>query len=154
MVEVHQGVKSYSVSSPDELALVSFAKACGYSFEGTDDENIMTIRVGDNTLKYQLLHVLEFNSTRKRMSVILKDPQGKIILFTKGADSIVLARVKKSNKYIPETFKNLGSFGDEGLRTLVYAKKELSESDFAAWETLYKEACMSIQDREAKMMER
>ena len=44
--------------------------------------------------KYKLLEVLEFNSTRKRMSVILRDgTTGKIHLYSKGADSILLERM-------------------------------------------------------------
>jgi phospholipid-translocating ATPase len=39
------------------------------------------------------LNVLEFNSARKRMSVIVKDEEGKLFLFTKGADKYVLPPV-------------------------------------------------------------
>jgi magnesium-transporting ATPase (P-type) len=40
--------------------------------------------------KYMLLHVLDFTSERKRMSVIVRDLQTqKILLLTKGADSII-----------------------------------------------------------------
>jgi phospholipid-translocating ATPase len=41
-------------------------------------------------MKYEKLAFLEFNSIRKRMSVIIRDPQSKkIVLYTKGADSTV-----------------------------------------------------------------
>jgi phospholipid-transporting ATPase len=43
--------------------------------------------------KFELLNVCEFTSTRKRMSVILKDVNGKIILMCKGADSVILERL-------------------------------------------------------------
>ena len=39
---------------------------------------------------------MEFNSDRKRMSVLLKDPvDGKIKLLIKGADSIIKERLDK-----------------------------------------------------------
>ena len=38
---------------------------------------------------YRLLNILEFTSARKRMSVVVEDSNGRIMLFTKGADSIV-----------------------------------------------------------------
>jgi magnesium-transporting ATPase (P-type) len=38
---------------------------------------------------YKILNVLEFNSARKRMSVVVKNEEGKIFLFTKGADRYV-----------------------------------------------------------------
>ena len=43
--------------------------------------------------KYKLLNIIEFDSTRKRMSVIVRDPDGKIMLFCKGADSIIEKRL-------------------------------------------------------------
>jgi magnesium-transporting ATPase (P-type) len=58
----------------------------------------MMIRTPTGKEQYKLLHILEFNSTRKRMSVILRDKDNKIILMTKGADSIVQERMIK-NQY-------------------------------------------------------
>jgi phospholipid-transporting ATPase len=52
----------------------------------------------NQTLKYKLLHVCEFTSTRKRMSVIVKDPQGKIILMCKGADSVIMELLTEESK--------------------------------------------------------
>ena len=63
-------------SSPDELALVEGAQLHGgYSFEGKDGDGIIVIRRkrDQELLKYHLLNVLEFTSTRKRMSVIIRD---------------------------------------------------------------------------------
>jgi len=43
--------------------------------------------------KYNILAEFPFDSTRKRMSLIVKeDKSGKIYLMTKGADSIMLPR--------------------------------------------------------------
>ena len=42
--------------------------------------------------RYKLLHVLEFDSTRKRMSVILEAPSGEILMLCKGAESHVVPR--------------------------------------------------------------
>lgn len=151
MVEVHDGKSGYSVSSPDELALINFAKMAGFTFEGTDENNILRISNNGNILQYQVLHTLEFNSARKRMSVIVKDNNNQIILYTKGADSIIYARLKKGLPYLKETEANLTSFGNEGLRTLVYAKKAISASEYADWSKRYLTASMAIEDREAKM---
>lgn len=38
---------------------------------------------------YKLLNVLEFNSARKRMSVIVRNEEGKVLLLCKGADRYV-----------------------------------------------------------------
>lgn len=45
------------------------------------------------TLKYKLLHVIEFNSDRKRMSVIVRTEDGRIMIVCKGADSIIHPRL-------------------------------------------------------------
>lgn len=52
--------------------------------------------------KVELLNLFEFDSDRKRMSVIIKD-NGVIKLLVKGADSIVKARLskKKEQLYLP-----------------------------------------------------
>ena len=46
---------------------------------------------------YEVFRKMDFNSDRKRMSVLLRDPvDGKIKLLIKGADSIILERLDKS----------------------------------------------------------
>ena len=65
--------RKYSAASPDELALVNFAKQAGYVFKGEDDNNKVMIETPNGVLTYTLLHVCRFTSQRKRMSVIVKD---------------------------------------------------------------------------------
>lgn len=65
--------KKYNSSSPDELALVNAAKFFGVTFEKRDEENNMLIDFRGVRQSYKLLNILEFNSTRKRMSVIVED---------------------------------------------------------------------------------
>ena len=62
-------------ASPDELALVEGAAKQGFVFQGKDGDGVISIlRKRDNqVLRYELLNTLEFDSTRKRMSVIIRD---------------------------------------------------------------------------------
>ena len=60
----------YNAASPDELALVSFAKWCGVEYRGKDENNNMIINFLGKEFRYKELHVFEFNSDRKRMSVV------------------------------------------------------------------------------------
>ena len=83
-------------ASPDELALVEGAKQQGYIFEGKDYEGVITIRQGhlQKPLRFQLLNTLEFDSVRKRMSVIVRDLQyDTLMLLCKGADSVIKQRL-------------------------------------------------------------
>jgi len=46
---------------------------------------------------YEVFRKMDFNSDRKRMSVLLRDPvDGKIKLLIKGADSIIKERLDAS----------------------------------------------------------
>lgn len=38
--------------------------------------------------------MIEFTSNRKRMSVVVRTPKGKIVIYTKGADNMILPRLK------------------------------------------------------------
>ena len=94
----------YNASSPDELALVNAAKFFGVVFKKRDEDNNLVIDYRGVELKYRLLNVLEFNSTRKRMSVIIRDQNGRIMILTKGADSIIYPRLNKNTSpYLMET---------------------------------------------------
>jgi magnesium-transporting ATPase (P-type) len=78
-----------------------------------------------------VLQVLEFNSTRKRMSAIMQNMQtGYIELYSKGADSIMEKLLKKGDsthdKFIEQTKAYIDDFSREGLRTLMLTKKDVS----------------------------
>ncbi|CAB4386591.1 unnamed protein product [Rhizophagus irregularis] len=97
----------YQAASPDEFALVTAAKELGYI---VTDRSMGSVSLkinndGPNGLKvpdsstttyenYKILNVIEFSSKRKRMSVIYRLPDGRICLLCKGADSIVLERLR------------------------------------------------------------
>ena len=58
------------------------------------DEKIIMKSDKDGEQTYEVYRKMEFNSDRKRMSVLLRDPaDGKIKLLIKGADSIIKARL-------------------------------------------------------------
>jgi len=88
-IVIDERTGKFNASSPDELALVNAAKFFGASFIKRDEENNMIITINGRELKYRLLNILEFTSSRKRMSVIVEDSEGSYLLLTKGADSII-----------------------------------------------------------------
>lgn len=120
------GKKVYLGPSPDEITLVDGAKQMGYEFiKATQSDAIVNI-LGKDT-SFQLLEVFEFNSDRKRMSVVIKD-NGVLKLYMKGADSIVLKRVAKDNKLSLNS--QLERFSLIGLRTLLIAMKTVSQDEY------------------------
>ncbi|KAG7273934.1 hypothetical protein CRUP_011070, partial [Coryphaenoides rupestris] len=84
----------YQASSPDEGALVKGAKGLGFVFTArTPDSVIIDARGKEQT--YELLNVLEFSSNRKRMSVVVRTPSGKLRLYCKGAEAAYQEWLKK-----------------------------------------------------------
>jgi magnesium-transporting ATPase (P-type) len=76
--------------------LVNFARFAGYEYNGIKDSNTIMVKTKDEIEEYKLLNTLEFDSTRKRMSTLVQNSQGQIILYCKGADTIILERLNKS----------------------------------------------------------
>uniref|UniRef100_A0A8C5BFC6 Phospholipid-transporting ATPase n=1 Tax=Gadus morhua TaxID=8049 RepID=A0A8C5BFC6_GADMO len=143
------GSISYQAASPDEGALVRAARNLGFVFTGRTPDTVIL----DSEEKYELLHVLEFTSTRKRMSVIIRTPSGKIRLYCKGADTVVYDRLADSSRYKEITLKHLETFATEGLRTLCFAVAEVSESTYQQWLEIHQRASTSLQNRSLKMEE-
>lgn len=139
----------FQACSPDESALVIGAKALGFELKSRNG-NIVVISVFGEMRTYEILYTLDFNSVRKRMSVICMCPDGIIRLFCKGADATVLPRVcnldscNKVNSF-------LNSFATEGLRTLCFASSILGASEFGSWEKLYKDSEKLLENRQDKL---
>ena len=56
----------------------------------------MVLEVNGQREQYEVKNVLEFTSVRKRMSVIVRFPDGSLRLISKGADSELIRRLDKS----------------------------------------------------------
>ncbi|KAF7124136.1 hypothetical protein RHSIM_Rhsim12G0080300 [Rhododendron simsii] len=103
-----------------------------------------------DTLVYNLLNVLEFNSSRKRMSVIVRDEEGKLILLCKGADSVMFERLSEHGReFEDKTREHVSEYADAGLRTLILAYRELEEEEYKDFNKKFAEAKNSVSaDRE------
>ncbi|OHW95188.1 phospholipid-translocating ATPase [Colletotrichum incanum] len=95
------GTIDYQAASPDELALVEAARDLGYLLIDRPTQSvILQLPEADGSTKretYQVLDVIEFSSQRKRMSIIIRMPDGKVCVFCKGADNVILPRLKLSS---------------------------------------------------------
>ncbi|KAH7067650.1 hypothetical protein BKA63DRAFT_423811, partial [Paraphoma chrysanthemicola] len=92
------GETHFMASSPDELALVQAAQDMGFLLINRDVHTI-TLKIpgadGEAVSEtYEILDVIEFSSKRKRMSIVLRFPDGRICIMCKGADSIIMQRLK------------------------------------------------------------
>ena len=142
----------FKAQSPDEAALVATARDVGFTVLGNSSDGIRLNIMGKDR-EFKVLNTLEFNSTRKRMSAIIRMPDNKIILFCKGADSVIYSRLKAGEQaeLRRTTAEHLEMFAREGLRTLCVAQKVLGEEKYQAWNREHDLAAAAIQDREEKL---
>ncbi|KAK0364341.1 drs2 neo1 protein [Friedmanniomyces endolithicus] len=233
------GTITFQASSPDELALLEAAQDLGYLMIQRSSHSITLLRSGadgqQNREVYEVLDVIEFSSQRKRMSIIVRCPDGRIWLLCKGADSVIVPRLQQaalasrkshevrrsiqaereqlrrseqmtprnsfgarpsmtsrrrgsmeirrdstaeharlevpgaertSNPYLrrlqgfavasDETvfsrcFKHMDDFAMQGLRTLLFAHKTISPSEYAGWKKLYQDATTSLTGRQERI---
>jgi phospholipid-transporting ATPase len=136
----------YQAASPDEGALVEGAVRLGYRFVARKPK-IVTIEVAGQQYDYELLNVCEFNSTRKRMSTIFRCPDGKIRIFTKGADTVIIERLAPNDKYLDATGQHLEDYATEGLRTLCLAMREIPNDEYRDWSAIFEKAATTINNR-------
>lgn len=146
------GNVKYNASSPDEQALVLAANDLGFVLTSRDGPICHTLIQGV-PMSFEILNVLEFNSDRKRMSVIFRDPDESIILYCKGADDIIFDLLSKSQPQgvAHVTRGHLQEYASEGLRTLTTAMRRLTNEQYEEWHQLYRQAELSLDNRAAKI---
>ncbi|KAL2422007.1 Phospholipid-transporting ATPase DRS2 [Exophiala dermatitidis] len=133
----------YQAASPDEGALVEGAVMLGYQFVARKPRAVI-IQVDGQELEYELLAVCEFNSTRKRMSTIFRCPDGKIRIYCKGADTVILERLAKENPIVDVTLQHLEDYATDGLRTLCLAMREIPEQEYQEWRQIFDKAATTV----------
>ncbi|KAL7392651.1 hypothetical protein ABVT39_027738 [Epinephelus coioides] len=149
--EKKEGELFYQAQSPDEGALVTAARNFGFVFRSRTPDSVSIVEMGEQH-SYELLAILDFNNVRKRMSVIVRGPEGKLSLYCKGADTIIYERLHQScSKLMDVTTEHLNEFAGEGLRTLALAYKDLDEEYFNQWKQRHHEASVALDDREGKL---
>ncbi|KAK2613291.1 hypothetical protein N8I77_000212 [Diaporthe amygdali] len=216
-------VTDFQASSPDELALVRAAQELGILVVERTTQSL-TLEIssglgqGSRRETYEVLDVIEFSSKRKRMSIVVRRPDGSLWVICKGADTIVLPRLRKAqmdarrqslrqhkrgstnlsfprrslesptspisvHSWIPGSqgffdtnpyagrsspypearvseddtlsrcLEHIDEYAREGLRTLVYAHRHLSEQEYRSWKREYHDAQISLTDRQRRLEE-
>ncbi|KAL2899610.1 putative phospholipid-transporting ATPase 4 [Bienertia sinuspersici] len=154
------GTYTYEAESPDEAAFLAAAREFGFEFvKRTQSTVVVRERYPkyDQPVEreYKILTLLDFTSKRKRMSVIVRDEDGQILLFCKGADSIIFDRLSKNGKmFLEDTTRHLNEYGDNGLRTLALAYKKVEESEFSDWNNEFMKAKSAIGSDRDSLLER
>ncbi|XP_075869053.1 phospholipid-transporting ATPase ID isoform X2 [Nelusetta ayraudi] len=149
--EKSEGELVYKAQSPDEGALVTAARNFGFVFRSRTPGTITTTEMG-RAVTYSLLAILDFNNIRKRMSVIVRNPEGRIRLYCKGADTVLLERLHPSNQELVNiTSDHLNEYAADGLRTLALAYRDLTEDEWEVWSESHHLASMAASCREERL---
>ena len=149
--EGEDGKIKYNAASPDEKALVEGAEVYNYKFVARKPESVTIKTCYDQLEEYTVLNVIEFTSTRKRMSIIVRNSKGQIKLYIKGADSVILERLgdsREQREFYDVTIQHLEEFAKSGLRTLCLGVADIPEAKYQEWNMEWKEASNAINNRE------
>ncbi|XP_028908503.1 probable phospholipid-transporting ATPase IIB isoform X2 [Ornithorhynchus anatinus] len=140
--------RTYQASSPDEVALVQWTESVGLTLVSRDLTSMQLKTPGGQILTYYILQIFPFTSESKRMGVIVRDEStAEITFYMKGAD-VAMSTIVQYNDWLEE---ECGNMAREGLRTLVVAKKSLTEEQYQDFENRYNQAKLSIHDRTLKV---
>jgi len=132
-------------SSPDEKALAFFAQLMGFELYNRSSGRIRIRMLEQGSAPYfedfENVCLIDFSSKRKRMTVIVRplnargEPDGRLWVFVKGADSFVKPLFEHKDATPEEqafaasaweqSYERLVEFGGESLRTLVLGSSEM-----------------------------
>ena len=155
----------YQASSPDEIAILNFARKYKYIFYGRKDNSKIIIEkpkiskgnISTEQVIYKVHIQFEFSSERKSMSIIVQNTSKpeEIFLFIKGADDVILSKIDKKNKNNIKIIKNiensLDEYSKEGLRILVVAYKKITLNELNIYKKEYINACKSTYNKKEKL---
>ncbi|XP_076880679.1 phospholipid-transporting ATPase IC [Brachyhypopomus gauderio] len=148
MSEWRDGVPRYQAASPDEEALVSAARELGWVFLSRTRDSLTLNELGF-TRCYHLLALLDFTSKRRRMSVLVRNPEGELKLYCKGADVVIQQRLQKDSPHQESTEQALEVFAQRCLRTLCVAGRSVSETQWTEWSHVLSKAAIATTSRES-----
>ncbi|XP_020405782.1 phospholipid-transporting ATPase 1 isoform X3 [Zea mays] len=143
-----QKLIDYQGESPDEQALAYAAASYGIVLVERTSGYIVIDVLGDRQ-RFDILGLHEFDSDRKRMSVIVGCPDKTVKLYVKGADSSVFGITNNSSELdiVRATEAHLHKYSSLGLRTLVVGMRKLSQSEFEEWQLAYENASTAVLGR-------
>jgi phospholipid-translocating ATPase len=145
---LENGKISYQAASPDEVAIVRWTQHVGIELIYRDRESIHLKKCNGEVMVFRIIEMFPFSSSSKRMGIIVKDQAtGERVFYLKGADTVMNHLVQK-NDWLEEECDNTAR---EGLRTLVFARKRLSQDQLNEFLGLYNKVKLSMVDRNIKM---
>ncbi|CAF1036322.1 unnamed protein product [Rotaria sordida] len=144
----------YEGDNADDLVLCQTASNFGVRMISRSAQNIVVRYINStNTdkqnIEYDILCLLPFDSTRKRMSIIVR-LNDQIFLFIKGAETSIWPHLSNLNETNMKTIIEQHSlnFSEQGYRSLLVAYRQLTLREFEDWFEKYQHAANSLENRD------
>jgi phospholipid-translocating ATPase len=145
----------FQASNPDELSFIRFCESIGIFYKGEfkcqqTHRTYRSVNLFGKVRNYEVMRILDFDSYRKRMSIIVRCLiSNKIILLCKGAENLVIDRCLHGN--FNACTRQANRFAKNGWRTLAVAYKYLTIDEFNEYECLLNDAYNDLDCREEKL---
>ncbi|KAI6214393.1 Phospholipid-transporting ATPase [Aphelenchoides besseyi] len=144
----------YQAQSPDEAALTAAARNFGFVFKSRTPTSL-TLEIRGKEETFEVLQILDFDNVRKRMSVIVRTKDEKVRLYCKGADTMVMARIREDTSDLlrQATMQHLDKFAADGLRTLCVGYKDVDADYVLEWMERQQEAALDVKNKDERLVE-
>lgn len=151
--EKENGTMEYTGMSPDDIELVKTAAEQGYKYQKSSN-SVRKVRINEGDFDFEVLNIMEFDSDRKRMSIIVRDGD-QIKLYMKGADSEIKKRLSKEsqNEFLEYSNYYVDYFSSKGFRTLFVALKIIDENEYNIWDSKLKKAELNLDNKKQAVKE-
>ncbi|XP_054234860.1 putative phospholipid-transporting ATPase IM isoform X21 [Homo sapiens] len=117
------------------------------------DHNLMeSIKMGDPKV-HEFLRLLALcHTVMSEENSAVRNPEGQIKLYSKGADTILFEKLHPSNEVLLSlTSDHLSEFAGEGLRTLAIAYRDLDDKYFKEWHKMLEDANAATEERDERI---
>lgn len=149
----------YEGDNADDLVLCQTASNFGVRMISRSARTIVIRYIDANDkdkrdIEYEILCLLPFDSSRRRMSIIVR-VNVKIYLYIKGAETTLWPYLSHQNNEEMKntTEKHSMTFAEQGYRSLLVAYREISSTDFNEWFERYRQAANSLDNRDEAISE-
>jgi len=143
----------YKGLSPDDIELLNACRDQGFEYVNSGLRTKRRVIINGINNDFEILNINEFNSDRKRMSIILKE-KDIIKLYIKGADTEILKNLtdKTNQNFLYQSKRYVDYFSQYGFRTLLVGMKVLDHKEYENWNKRLKDANLNI-DNKSKLTE-
>ena len=126
---IPEGPSVFKSISSEEICMIEYMHEMGLTLLSRSLNQIVIKFARTRVVStFDILFTIEFSSARKRMTVIVRDENGHIFVYSKGADSVIIPGCI-TNSATEMVLENIDVFSKEGLRSLCFAYREMSQDE-------------------------